>query len=438
MSIEAVTILLFASLILIIFSGLPIVFGMGGVGLIFAYFIMGPPSLGMLTTSVVGLTNNFSLLCIPMFLFMAYFLGRSGVIEDLYEMMQNWFGAARGGLAIGTVLICTIFAAMSGVSAAATVSMGLIAIPPMIKRNYNNRLTLGCVMAGGALSQLIPPSGMLIVYGIFAGESIGRLFLGGICPGLILSALFIIYIVVRCLLQPLFGPSVPPEDRAGWKQKFISLRAVILPLLIIVVVLGSIFSGMTTPTEASALGAFGSIVSAAIYRRLTLANLLQTLYDTTKTSCMILWLMFSGMAFAAIYNAIGAQQFIVGAIHGIGISPWIILAVMQLIWILLGCLMDANGIMFITIPVFLPAIKALGFSPLWFGVLWVVNMEMGFLTPPFGMNLFYMKAVAPKEVTMEEIYASITPFVFAQLIALVLCTIFPEIILWLPNLVMGR
>jgi tripartite ATP-independent transporter DctM subunit len=315
--------------------------------------------------------------------------------------------------------------------------MGVIALPSMLKRNYDKEISVGSIAAGGGLGQLIPPSGMMIIYSLLAGESVGRMFLGGIIPGLILSGLYIFYIGIRCLFQPHLGPVMPPEERANWSQKLVSLRAVILPILLIVMVLGAIFAGITTPTEAAALGAFGSVLCAAIYRRLNMETITYALRSTMRLTSMIIWLMVGGMAFASIYSAIGAQQFMVEIIQSLEINPWLVLIMMQVIWIILGMLMDASGILFLTVPVFLPVITTLGFNPLWFGILWIVNMELGFLTPPFGINLFYMKAVVPKDITMMDIYRSIIPFVFLQLIGLIIYMVFPQTILWLPNLIMG-
>jgi tripartite ATP-independent transporter DctM subunit len=428
---------MFGSLLVLLATGLPIAFGMGAVGLIFTLFVISPQSIAIVASTTVGLLNAFVLLAIPLFIFMAAMLERSGVVEDLFSMMHSWFGALRGGLAVGTVVMCTIFAAMSGVSAAGTVAMGVIALPAMLKRKYNKDIAIGCISAGGALGQLIPPSAMMIIYSLLANESVGRMFLGGIFPGLILSGLFIIYILIRCYIQPDLGPSLPPEERASWGEKLISLRAVILPILLIVAVLGSIFGGITSPTEAAGVGAFGSIVCAAIYRRLTWTAFKSALYSTLRFSCMILWLMIAGSLFASVYTLIGGQNFVTQLITGLEINPWIVIFIMQLIWIFLGMLMDPNGILFITIPVFLPIITSLGFSPLWFGVLWVVNMELGFLTPPFGMNLFYMKAIVPEGITMVDIYRSIVPFVLLQFTGLVICMVFPQTIEFLPNLIMG-
>jgi tripartite ATP-independent transporter DctM subunit len=399
---------------------------------------MGSPGLGIIATSMIGVMSEFTMLAIPLFILMAYVLERSGVADDLYAMMHNWFGPVRGGLAIGTVIICTIFAAMCGISAAATVTMGVIALPAMLKRGYDKKIAVGCISAGGALGPLIPPSVLLIVYALLAGESVGKLFLGGVVPGLILSALFIIYIGTMCFFQPHLGPAVPQQERVNWKKKLISLKEVIFPILLIIGVMGSIFGGIATPTEAAAVGAFGSFVFAAINRKLNWTNLTCALYDTLRLTCLILWLILGGTVFSSVYTAIGAQQFIVEIIQGMAINRWLIMIMMQIIWIILGCLMDPGAILFITAPVFLPLITTFGFDRLWFGILWMVNMEMGFLTPPFGMNLFYMKSIVPKNINMMDIYRSILPFVFLQLIGLIICMIFPQTILWLPNLVMGK
>jgi tripartite ATP-independent transporter DctM subunit len=437
MSIVTITILLFVCLIVLLITGLPIAFVMGATGLIFAFFVMGLPSLGIIANSMVGIMTTFTMLAIPLFILMANVLERSGVADDLYAVMHYWFGSVRGGLAMGTVVICTVFAAMCGVSAAGTVTMGVIALPAMLKRGYGKEIAVGCISAGGALGPLIPPSILLIVYALLAGESVGGLFLGGAVPGFILAALFIIYIGIRCFLQPELGPALPPEERVSWIKKLISLKGVILPILLVIGVMGSIFGGIATPTEAAAVGAFGSLVCAAIYRRLNWVNLTSALYGTLRLTCMILWLILGGTVFSSVYTAIGAQQFIVGIVEAMAIDPWLIMIMMQIIWIFLGMLMDPGAILFITAPVFLPVITTLGFDRLWFGVLWMVNMEMGFLTPPFGLNLFYMKSIVPKEISMGDIYRSIIPFVLLQLIGLIICMIFPQTILWLPKLVMG-
>jgi len=424
-------------MLVLLISGLPIAFGLGSVGLIFGFLFVGPEVLGVAITSLKGIMNNFNLSAIPMFIFMAFMLESSGLVDAMYTMMQNWMGPLKGGLAIGTVLICTVIAAMSGVSAAGTVSMGLIALPAMLKRGYDKSISLGCIAAAGGLGQLIPPSSIMIVYCLFAGGSIGRMFIAGIIPGLLLSALFCIYIGVRCYLQPKLGPVMPREDRADWGERFVSLKAVILPILLVIGVLGSIFFGVATASQSAAIGAFGSILCACIYRRLSWPSLNSALLGTIKISCMILWTMLGGTIFANILNAIGAQQFVIGMVQSWQISPWFIIIICQIVWLILGMFLDGMGIMFLTIPVFLPIVLPLGFDPLWFGILFIMNMEMGLITPPFGVNLFYLKGVTPKNITMIDLYRSIVPFVGLQIVGLVICMIFPQVILWLPNLVMG-
>lgn len=435
--VELVTILLFASLIVILVSGLPLSFGIGAVGIIFAFFIWGPEKLSFIVSSTSAITTNYTLLSLPLFIFMANMLERSGVADDLYNMMHKLFGPVRGGLGIGTVLICTIMAAMSGISAAAVVTMGVIALPAMLKRGYDRKMTIGCIAAGGALGQLIPPSAIMITYAFWANESVGRMFLGGIIPGLILSALFITYISVRCFFNPQLGPPLPLEERVSLAEKIRSSKAVILPALLIVAVLGSMFAGLATATESAAVGAFGSVICAVLNRRFTWENLKSASYGTLWLVCMILWIMISVSCFTNVFITVGGSTFVSKSILELELNRWVILAGMQLVWFILGCLIDPLGILMITVPVFVPVIRELGFDSLWFGVLFVVNMEMSFLTPPFGFNLFYLRNLIP-DVAMEVIYGSVWPFIIIQAIGLVTVMIYPPFILWLPNLVFGE
>lgn len=437
MSIELSTALLFISLLLLLALGLPIAFAIGGIAVIFTYFLLGQSGLFLFGGSVFRQLTSFLFAALPLFVFMGHMLERSGIADDLYQMFFVWMGPLRGGLAIGTIFICTLFAAMAGVSAAATVTMGIVALPSMLKRGYNKQLALGCIGAGGALGVLIPPSVIMILYGAFSGESIGRLYAGGIFPGLILAGLFSLYIGVRSFIQKDLAPAIPKEERASWGQRISSLRAVILPILLIVAVLGSIFGGLATPTEAAAVGALGSVLCSAIYRRLTLKALYEAAYRTLGTTCMILWIVVAVTAFTSFYTSAGAQDLIKKILLGLPISPIMLIIAIQVIWFILGCFLDPAGIIMITVPIFVPVIKALGFDPVWFGVLFVVNMEMAYLTPPYGVNLFYLKGVAPPGVTMADIYRSIGPFVALQAVALVLVMMFPQIILYLPNLLLG-
>ncbi|MDI6754928.1 MAG: TRAP transporter large permease subunit [Thermodesulfobacteriota bacterium] len=434
MSIEYLTILVFGLFLLFLAMGLPVVFGLGGVAVIATYFLWGPQALHMIATRTFTGANSFVLLAIPMFIFMGCMLERSGLARDLYTMMYKWMGPIRGGLAIGTVVICTIFAALVGISGAATVSMGLVALPSMLKHNYNKQIGIGCIAAGGALGVLIPPSVLMIILGLYTNTSIGRLYAGGIMPGILLSILFCSYIFIACWLKKEWGPALPPEERATWSEKFIALKAVILPIVLIVGILGSIFMGAATPSEAAALGAVGSIACAAIYRQLDLKTLRDSLRTTLRLSCMVMWIIFGASVFTALYTAIGAQDLIRQLLSYLPGGRWGIVVGMQIIWVIMGCFLDPTGIIMITAPIFFPIATSLGFDPVWFGVLFVINMEMGFISPPFGFNLFYLQAIAPKGVVMMDIYKSIIPFMLLQATGLVLCMIFPEIILWLPKL----
>jgi tripartite ATP-independent transporter DctM subunit len=432
MSIEIITLLLFGALLLLLTLGLPLSFVLGGVGMVGCYFLWGEKGLFVAAAQAYGAMGKFTLLAIPLFIFMAMILERSGVAEDLYTMMHRWMGPLRGGLAIGTVLICTIFAAMAGISGAATVSMGLIALPAMLKRNYGKEIAMGSISGGGALGILIPPSVPMILYAALTGESVGGLFAGGIFPGILLALLFVLYIGIRCFLQPSLGPALPKEERASWEEKISSLRAVILPIIIILMVLGSIYGGVCTATEAAALGVLGAAISAAVYRKLTWVLIKEACYRTSNLTAMIIWILIGAYCFTSVYTATGAHELMEHLLLSIPGGRYAALFTMQAVFFILGCILDPAGIIMICTPVFVPVIESLGFDPLWFGVLFIMNMEMGYLTPPFGFNLFYMKAIAPPGVTMGDIYRSIFPFVMLQGLGLIIVIIFPSIALWLP------
>jgi tripartite ATP-independent transporter DctM subunit len=434
MSVGLLTGLLFGALLVFLALGLPLVFCLGGIATVFLFFLMGPQRGSFIIYySLLGESSGFLVIAIPLFIFMAYMLERSGVAESLYVMMHSWIGRLRGALAMGTVIISTMMAAMVGLSSAATVTMGVVSLPSMLKRGYNKHIAIGSVAAGGTLGILIPPSVPLIVYAMYTGASIGKLWIGGIIPGLLLALMFIIYIGTRCHLQPHLGPQLPPDERAGWGEKFTSLRSGILPLLIIILVLGSIFMGVATPTEAAAVGAVASILCAAIYRKLTWQSFKEVNYRTLRLSCMIFWIIAAAASFRVVYTITGAREFFEGALMIAPFGRWGVLITIQLILLVLGCFLDVWGIIMIAIPVFGPVIESLGFNLVWFGILFVINMEMGYLTPPVGLNIFYMKVVAPEGVTIGDIYRSVVPFVLLQGVALVLIMIFPQLVLWLPS-----
>ncbi len=435
MSVGLITALMFLSLIVLLALGLPLVFSLAGVAVVFSFLLWGPGSLFIFQSHLFGYTETIILIAIPLFILMANILERSGVADALYTTMYRWMGNLRGGLAMGTVLICTLFAAMAGISGAATVTMGIIALPSMLKRGYDKKIAMGCIQAGGALGVLIPPSVMMILYAVFAGESVGKMFLGGVFPGFLLSSLFIIYIGIRCFFNKSLGPPIPREEMlVSWKEKIISSRSVILPILLVLFVLGSIFSGIATPTEASAVGVFGSIICAAVKRRLTWSTFKEASFESLRVSCMVLWIIIGAAAFTSVYSALGAPQLMKQIIGGLGVNRWFILIGIQFVFLILGCFLDPSGIILICTPIFCPVVRMLGFDTLWFGILFVVNMEMAFLTPPFGWNLFYMKGIVPKGITMVDIYRSVIPFVLLQGFGLILIMVFPQIAIWLPNL----
>jgi tripartite ATP-independent transporter DctM subunit len=433
-SIELATGLLFGLFIFLILTGLPLVFSLGAAAVVGTYFLWGPNALHLAAIRAYSAATSFLLLAIPLFIFMGCMLERSGIAKALYDMMHKWLGGIRGGLAVGTVLVCAIFAAMVGVSGAATVTMALVALPPMLKYGYSKYLSVGTIAAGGALGVLIPPSVLMIVLGLYTNTSIGRLFAGGIAAGLLLVILFALYILIASFIKPSIGPAVPVEERANLREKLISLKAVGLPIVLIVLVLGSLIGGMATPSEAAGVGAAGSLLCAAAARQLNWAAVREASLTTLRLSAMVMWIVFAANIFTALYTAIGAEQLVRDALSIMPGGRWGVIIGMQIIWFIMGCFLDPLGIMIITAPLFFPIAMQLGFDPVWFGILFVVNMEMAFLTPPFGFNLFYLRGVVPKGVTMGDIYRSVMPFIALQGLALILIMIFPQLILFLPNM----
>ncbi len=426
------TIILLLALVLVLLAlGVPISFALGGVATLGVLILMGPLGLYMLFATAYGEVTNYLLIAVPLYIFMANMLGASDLADDLYQAVYSWMGQLRGGLALGTVAICALFAAMAGISSVATVSMGLIALPSMLKRNYHKDLSVGCIAAGGALGILIPPSIIMIIYGSMAEVSIGQLFMGGLIPGILLAIIYFIYIAVRCWFQPHLGP--PIQESLSLKEKFRTLSGVILPLILVAAVLGVIYFGVCTPTEAAAIGAAGALVCSGIYRKLTWKNLFQASMRTLRLNTMVLWIMIGAIAYSHLMSLSGLHTHTENMMADMHANRWVMLGVMQLTFFVLGMFLDPAGVIMITTPVFIPIVNALGFDPVWFGILFIINMEMAYLTPPFGFNLFIMKGVVPPEVSMGDIYRSIVPFVALQALCLILVIIFPELALWLPR-----
>jgi len=437
MSIELLTLLFFLSLMVFLLLGLPLTFVLGGVPILFIYFTWGPQAFYMVAAQTWGAMNKFTLVAIPLFIFMAMILERSGVANDLYDMMYLWFGPVRGGLAIGTLVICAIFSAMCGISGAAVVSMGTIALPSMLRRNYDKLMAVGCINSGGGWGILIPPSVIMILYALISGESVGKLFAGGVFPGLLLLVLVSSYILIRCLIQPHLGPALPREERGDWKRKLTALRAVLLPMIIVLLVLGSIIGGITTPTESASMGVLGALISALVYRQLTWKLVMEASLRTLRLTGMIMWILFGAYCFSSAYHGMGAPHLIEDIMAYIPGGPWGTIVFIQVVIFLLAMVLDPAGIMMITVPIFLPFVKAHGFDPIWFGILFTINMEIGYMTPPFGFNLFYLKGIVPPSITMGDIYRSIIPFTIVESTGLALVMIFPKIATWLPDVVFG-
>jgi tripartite ATP-independent transporter DctM subunit len=434
MSIELITVLMFGSLFFLLGLGLPVAFSCGSVGVIFTALLQGPAAVNLVSTRIFGLMTNYLLAAIPLFIFMACILEKSGIIGELYELVYQWLGALKGGVASATIMACTLLAAMVGVIGASEVTMGVIALPQMLKRNYDKFIACGSILAGGTLGILIPPSVMLIVYGLVDNSSIGRLYAGAIMPGLLLASLFIGYVTIRCQINPALGPPVPKDERLPLRRRVKLLLRIIPPAILIFLVLGTIFTGIAAPTEAAGVGAAGAIVLTAIQGKLKWKGVVGAAEDTLKSSAMVMWTIFGANIFVGLYVMVGGGRFVTEVLLGTGLSPWGIIFIMQGILIFLGCFIDWVGIIMLCVPIFGPIIRQLGFDPVWFGVLFATNLQISFLSPPFGYALFYLKGVAPPEIKTTDIWRSIVPFIGLQVSAVILVMIFPQIILWLPSL----
>jgi tripartite ATP-independent transporter DctM subunit len=429
--------ILFGGLFVGLVFGLPMAFTLGGAAIVAGFIFQGFTIVELVIRSTYGPMTNLILVALPLFILMASVLERSGIADDLFTAMHQWTGPLRGGIAIAVVGICTIIAAMSGVSTAGVVTMGIIALPVMLRKGYNKSIAIGPILAGGALGILIPPSTTFIVYGMLTRTSIGRLFAGGIIPGLILSVLYMSYIGIRCYFQPQLGPPLPKEERVSLVEKIKLSRGLVLPILLIVAVLGSIFGGVASPTESAAVGALGAVICAAIHRRLNWAMFREAAVRTASVTGMVMWILFGAFCFASVFISTGGPTAVKEFVTGLDVPPILVIFMMQVSYMILGCFMDEITILFLTIPIYMPILVGFGYDPVWFGVLFIVNMQMAYLTPPFGLTLFYMRGIAPPGVTLMDIYRSVIPFVGIQLIVLILVLFFPQLSLWLPDVVFG-
>ncbi|TBH21518.1 TRAP transporter large permease [Thermus thermamylovorans] len=430
---EALVGLILLSVIGAIVLGFPIAFALAGVATLYGLALVGPLIGNIFMLRLFQVLQDYILIAIPLFVFMGVMIERAGLAAQIYRTALEWVGGIRGGLAIATVLAATLFAAATGVVGASVVAIGLLALPQMLKYRYSKPLATGVVCAGGALGILIPPSIMLVVYGPTAGVSIGALFLAAIPAGLLLSFLYVLYIALLARLRPEEGPAYGGEP-VPWRIKLKDAAVSVLPVgLLILAVLGSIFFGLAAPTEAAALGAFGSILLALAYRKLTLKGLYEAAYSTARISAMVYMVLIGAGFLSAVFVRVGGGDAVAGLVAGLELPVWMVVFVMLLIVFLMGMFIDWIGIIMITVPLFLPIAQTLGLDPLWFSMLLIVTMQTSFLTPPFAYTIFYLKGIAPPEVTTWDIYRGVVPFILLQLIGVLLIAFFPEIVLALPR-----
>jgi tripartite ATP-independent transporter DctM subunit len=442
---------MFGSLFVLLMAGLPLAFVAGGLGVVFLYLLGDSAMLNIIPSRIFPMMSNPDLAAIPLFIFMATMLEKAGLIEEMFDAVYQWMGGLHGGLAVATIIASTLLAAMVGVVGAAIVTMGIIALPAMLKRKYDPQIAIGSIMAGGTLGVLIPPSILAILYAVVAQQSVGELYLGSVMPGLLLSALYIGYVVMRTTLNPSLGPPVPIEERLSMRDKLLLARGLIAPIILVLVVLGLLFAGIATPVEAAGLGSAGAMLVAALHKRLSLRALIEAGGSTLKATAMVLWIIFGASIFVGLYILQGGQAFITETILGTGLNAYGILFIMMVLLVILGMFLDWVGILLLAVPIFVPIVKSLTFDGLfglpgvssdavliWFGVLYLVNMQMSFLSPPFGYALFYIRGVAPKEISMATIFRSSLVFLGIQAFGVFLVIVFPVIATWLPDLVYGR
>ncbi len=436
MSYEAIALLMFSSFMLLLLTGQRVFGAIGFVATVFSLALWGEGAVEMPFASTITLLNWYPMLTLPMFIYMGYMLSESGIANDLYRMFHVWTGPMRGGLAIGTILLMVAISAMNGLSVAGMAIGASIAMPELLKRGYDKIMVTGVIQAGSSLGIMVPPSVVLVLYGMIARQPVGQLWLAGIGPGLLLAAIFTVYILVRCWLQPKLGPPLPLEERKQitWGEKIRLLRAGVLPLLVIFSMTGLFVMGVTSMVESSAVGAMAATVVAALKGRITLKVMQDTLRKSLAVSCMFMWIILAALAFGAVFDGLGAVKAIeVLFLEKWGLEPWQVLVLMQLSYIVMGTFLDDTAMLIIVAPLYVPLVIALGFNPIWYGILYTITCQIAYITPPFGYNLFLMRAMAPKEITLIDIYRSIIPFVLLMMLGLALVIIFPEIALWLPE-----
>ncbi|QLL43534.1 TRAP transporter large permease subunit [Sulfitobacter pontiacus] len=438
---ELIAILMFSTMMLMLLTGQRVFGAIGFVAVIAALFLWGDRGgydIGF--SAAIKLMRWYPLLTLPMFIFMGYVLSESKIADDLYKMFHVWMGGLRGGLAIGTIGLMVLISAMNGLSVAGMAIGATIALPELLKRNYDKLMVTGVIQAGSSLGILVPPSVVLVLYAMIARQPVGQLWLAGAIPGLMMATMFIIYIAIRCRLNPDLGPALSAEERdVGWPEKLRLLRAGMLPVVIFAVMMVPFVNGWTSLVESSAIGAIAAFLAAVLKGRMTRAVFETSVRQTLAITCMFMWIILAALAFGAVFDGLGAVK----AIENLfteqwGLNPWVILILMQLSFLVMGTFLDDTAMLVIVAPLYVPLVGALGFDLVWYGVLYTITCQIAYMTPPFGYNLFLMRAMAPPEITIRDIYRSIIPFVGVMVLALAVVMIFPQIALWLPDYVYGK
>ncbi|MGB2319256.1 MAG: TRAP transporter large permease [Candidatus Puniceispirillum sp.] len=440
MSYEAIAILMFSSMMLLLITGQRVFAAIGFVAVISAFFLYGTGGSELGFTASMKLMKWYPLLTLPMFVFMGYVMSESRIADDLYRMFHVWMGPLNGGLAIGTIGLMVLISAMNGLSVAGMAIGATIALPELLKRNYDKIMITGVIQAGSSLGILVPPSVVLVLYAMIARQPVGQLWLAGVFPGLLMAFLFIVYVAVRCRLQPHLGPALKDEElNIPMQEKMRLLRAGLLPVFIFVTMMVPFVNGWTSLVESSALGAVSAFVVACLRGRMTREVFENSIRKTLGISCMFMWIILAALAFGAVFDGLGAGRALENLFVGqLGLNPWVIIILMQLSFLLMGTFLDDTAMLVIVAPLYVPLVKALGFDLVWYGVLYTITCQIAYMTPPFGYNLFLMKAMAPPSIGIIDIYRSVIPFVFVMVLALTLVMVFPEIALWLPDYVYNK
>jgi tripartite ATP-independent transporter DctM subunit len=441
MEYELIAVLMFSSMMLLLLTGKRVFGAIGFVAVVAALLLWGDGGSEMAFSAAMKLMKWYPLLTLPLFVYMGYMLSESGIAEDLYRMFHVWMGPLHGGLAIGTIALMVAISAMNGLSVAGMAIGASIALPELLRRGYDKIMITGVIQAGSSLGILIPPSVVLVLYGMIARQPVGQLWLAGAIPGLMMAGLFILYIAIRCRLQPELGPALSLEEREqiSWGEKLRLLSAGLVPLFIFFSMTGLFLMGFTSLVESSAVGAAAATLAALAKRRLNRKVMEETLRKTLAISCMFMWIILAALCFGAVFDGLGAVKAIENFfLESLGLGPWQVLILMQLSFILMGMFLDDTAMLVIVAPLYIPLVGALGFDLIWYGVLYTITCQIAYMTPPFGYNLFLMRAMAPPEVTLRDIYVSVTPFVLIMILALVLIMVFPQIALWLPQWHYGR